>query len=47
MNSSDKADDITEAINFEKDDYARVENPFHKKRAEEKIILPLKPYMAI
>lgn len=38
MNSSNKADGITEAINFEKDDYASLENPFDKRRAEEKII---------
>lgn len=38
MNGSNKADGITEAISFEKDDYARLENPFDKRRAEEKII---------
>lgn len=37
MNSFDKAG-ITEAINFAKDDYSRLENPFDKKRTKGKII---------
>ena len=36
---------ITVAIKFAKIVYANVENPFDQKRAEEKIIKPLKHYM--